>query len=452
MTHPNFLLNSRTLIIGSSSGIGYAVASGALANGAKVHITSVTSQKLFAKIAQLQSLYSGAHVSGSVADLSNTETLEANLQSVLDAALPLEPLAELTATTALSAFTVRYLGPLLIGKLVAANPGKYLNPAASSSITLTCRRGADSSTCGRIGANQGECDRSRCSGTELVEQMFKGNPEVLSAFEAASLTKKIGTPEGAAEAYLFSMRSALATGQDFKPHPHHWRVPLGWALQSLPARFPTDPKSTSPPPPAEKLSTKIKQLQSLYPNAHVSGSTVDLSNTETLETDMQSLLDAALKQTGGPLDHIVCTAGEGPNTTPLADITTTRALSTFTKPRKYVNPAASSSITLTSGVLNHRPRRGIFMLGAAGAVEVLTRSLAVELAPIRANAVIVGAVRTELIEKMTGGDEEFYKAATLTREVGTPEAAAEGYLFCMRSALATGQGVAVDGGFFMLPA
>ncbi|KAJ7367053.1 hypothetical protein DFH08DRAFT_797895 [Mycena albidolilacea] len=217
---------------------------------------------------------------------------------------------------------------------------------------------------------------------------------------------------------------------------------------------------------AEKLSTKIKQLQSLYPNAHVSGSTVDLSNTETLETDMQSLLDAALKQTGGPLDHIVCTAGEGPNTTPLADITTTRALSTFTvrylaplmigkliarNPGKYLNPAASSSITLTSGVLNHRPRRGIFMLGAAGAVEVLTRSLAVELAPIRANAVIVGAVRTELIEKMTGGDEEFYKAATLTREVGTPEAAAEGYLFCMRSALATGQGVAVDGGFFMLP-
>ncbi|KAJ7796150.1 hypothetical protein B0H14DRAFT_81408 [Mycena olivaceomarginata] len=254
MTHPNFLLNSRTLIIGSSSGIGYAVASGALANGAKVHITSVTSQKLSAKIAQLQSFYSGAHVSGSVADLSNTETLEANLQSVLDAAVKetggaldhivytagdsfhSNPLAELTATTALSAFTVRYLGPLLIGKLVAANPGKYLNPAASSSITLTSGilahrpRPGSIPVIGAAGAVEAltralavELAPIRANvivpgavGTELVEQMFKGNPEVLSAFEAASLTKKIGTPERAAEAYLFSMRSALATGQDFK--------------------------------------------------------------------------------------------------------------------------------------------------------------------------------------------------------------------------------------------
>jgi hypothetical protein len=52
--------------------------------------------------------------------------------------------------------------------------------------------------------------------TELAQGMFGGNTALLSAFEAASLTKKIGTPEGAAEAYLFSMRSALATGQGFK--------------------------------------------------------------------------------------------------------------------------------------------------------------------------------------------------------------------------------------------
>ncbi|KAJ7698765.1 hypothetical protein B0H14DRAFT_782230 [Mycena olivaceomarginata] len=169
MAHPNFLLNSRTLIIGGSSGIGYAVASGALANGSKVHITSVTAQKLSAKITQLRSLYPNAHVSGSTADLSSTETLEGNLQSALDAAvketggaldhivytageLPERTsLAQTTAVTALAPFTVRYLGPLLIGKLIAA-----------------------------------------------------------------SLTKQIGTPEAAAEAYLFCMRSALATGQDFK--------------------------------------------------------------------------------------------------------------------------------------------------------------------------------------------------------------------------------------------
>jgi NAD(P)-dependent dehydrogenase (short-subunit alcohol dehydrogenase family) len=249
MAHPNFLLNSRTLIIGGSSGIGYAVASGALSNGSKVHITSVTAEKLSAKIAQLQFLYSGAHVSGSVADLSNTETLEANLQSVLDAAVKESggvldhivytagdgfhstPLAELTATTALSAFTVRYLGPLLVGKLVAANPGKYLNPAASSSITLTSgilahrpRRGVF--TVGAVGALEAvtrglavELAPIRVNAiipgavrTELVDRLSNGNPDI---YKDASLTKEVGSAAGAAEAYLFSMRSTLATGQGF---------------------------------------------------------------------------------------------------------------------------------------------------------------------------------------------------------------------------------------------
>ncbi|KAJ6551641.1 hypothetical protein B0H19DRAFT_1073302 [Mycena capillaripes] len=156
MAHANFLLNSRTLVIGGSSGIGFAVASAALTNGGKVSITSVTAEKLATKIAELQAIYPDAHITGNAADLSSVSTLEANLQSVLDAAVkdnggPLDHivytagdafhrsggLAAVTATTALGDFTVRYLGPLSVGKLVAANPGRYLNPAASSSITLT---------------------------------------------------------------------------------------------------------------------------------------------------------------------------------------------------------------------------------------------------------------------------------------------------------------------------
>jgi short-subunit dehydrogenase len=72
MAHPNFLLNSRALVIGGSSEIGFAVASGALSNGSKVHITSSTAEKLSTKIKQLQSLYPDAHVSGNAADLSPT--------------------------------------------------------------------------------------------------------------------------------------------------------------------------------------------------------------------------------------------------------------------------------------------------------------------------------------------------------------------------------------------
>jgi NAD(P)-dependent dehydrogenase (short-subunit alcohol dehydrogenase family) len=254
MAHPNFLLNSRTLIIGGSSGLGFAVASAALSNGSKVHITSVTADKLSAKITQLQSLYPTAHVSGSVADLSSTETLETNLRSVLDAAVKetsgvldhivytagdgrsREPLAEATTVSVLKPFTVRYLGPLLVGKLVAANPGKYLTSTASSSITLTSGfmahrpRPGVSTMIGVSGAVEvltralavdlapirvnvvipGFVD------TELVQRTLEKNTAMLSVFEGASLTKKIGTPEGAAEAYLFCMRSALATGQGFK--------------------------------------------------------------------------------------------------------------------------------------------------------------------------------------------------------------------------------------------
>ncbi|KAF8172012.1 short chain dehydrogenase [Mycena galopus ATCC 62051] len=254
MAHPNFLLNSRALIIGGSSGIGFAVASAALSNGSKVHITSTAAEKLSTKITKLQSLYPGAHVSGSVVDLSDAETLEANLQSILDAAVKetggalshivytagefknVVPLAEVTAVTALIPFTVRYLGPLLIGKLVAANPGKYLNPTHSSSITFTTgvlahRPQPGMSTRIPVAGAVEVLTRALAVDlapirvnvvipglvdTELVQGMTGGNKDLLKKFTAASLTKEAGTPEGAAEAYLFCMRSTLATGQGFK--------------------------------------------------------------------------------------------------------------------------------------------------------------------------------------------------------------------------------------------
>ncbi|KAF8171976.1 short chain dehydrogenase [Mycena galopus ATCC 62051] len=217
---------------------------------------------------------------------------------------------------------------------------------------------------------------------------------------------------------------------------------------------------------AEKLATKITQLQSLYPNARISGSAADLSNTEVLETNLQSILDAAVKETGGPLDHIVHTAGDGVKLTPLAEITAATGLSIFTvrylgplligklvaaNPGKYLNSAHSSSITFTSGTRAHRPRPGIStMIPVAGAVEVLTRALAVDLAPIRVNVVIPGLVATELLQGVPKDVFDRYQAASLTKEAGTPEGAAEAYLFCMRSALATGQGFKIDNGALMV--
>ncbi|KAF7346541.1 NAD(P)-binding protein [Mycena sanguinolenta] len=209
------------------------------------------------------------------------------------------------------------------------------------------------------------------------------------------------------------------------------------------------------------------KLQSLYPNAHISGTAADLSCTDTLEVALQTILDAAVKETGGPLDHIVYTAGDGVNPVPLAQMTAAGAISPLTiryigpllvgklvaaNPGKYLKPATSSSITLTSGIMAHKPQPFVFTLGTGGAIEVLTRSLAVALAPIRVNVIVPGAVQTELIERISArnpGAIGMIKAASLTKEIGSAEGAAEAYLFCMRSALATGQSFIIDGGHLM---
>ncbi|KAJ7775488.1 hypothetical protein B0H16DRAFT_46158 [Mycena metata] len=251
MAHPNVLLNSRTLVIGGSDGIGFAVASGALASGSRVHITSSRPEKLTAKIQLLQSFYPGVvHVTGSVVELSNTETLETNLKAVLDNAVgdtggPLDhiiytaggnlhstPLAETTASTALDGFTIRYLGPLLVGKLVAAHPGRYLTSAVGSSITLTsgmwAHRPAKGFNVAMVGATEVlarnfavELAPIRTNVIiagpvqgDLLEKLAGGKEGVLKVAEG-TLTKEVGGPEGMAEAYLFCMRSTHATGQGF---------------------------------------------------------------------------------------------------------------------------------------------------------------------------------------------------------------------------------------------
>jgi NAD(P)-dependent dehydrogenase (short-subunit alcohol dehydrogenase family) len=58
---------------------------------------------------------------------------------------------------------------------------------------------------------------------------------------------------------------------------------------------------------------------------------------------------------------------------------------------------AGGSIVLTSGIIAVRPSAGAaLMAGGAAATEGLTRGLAVDLAPVRVNAVRPGAIHTSL--------------------------------------------------------
>ena len=106
---------------------------------------------------------------------------------------------------------------------------------------------------------------------------------------------------------------------------------------------------------------------------------------------------------------------------------------------------------MTTGAAGRRPRKGWTLAASiCGAMEALTRALAVELAPIRVNAVCPGVVRTELWNDMTEPDRDaLYRniAQSLpVGRVGEPEDLAHAYLYLMREGYSTGQVIVVDGG------
>jgi len=112
--------------------------------------------------------------------------------------------------------------------------------------------------------------------------------------------------------------------------------------------------------------------------------------------------------------------------------------------------APGGSITLTSGMSAFRPQKGSVMATAmAGSIEHLTYGLAVELAPIRVNAVFPGGVATEIFrnlpEPIRSAEEKRFAKQPLPR-IGEPDEVAQAYLYVMTCGYATGQIIKVDGG------
>jgi NAD(P)-dependent dehydrogenase (short-subunit alcohol dehydrogenase family) len=109
------------------------------------------------------------------------------------------------------------------------------------------------------------------------------------------------------------------------------------------------------------------------------------------------------------------------------------------------------SIVLTTGVAGQRPDKGwVVAASVCGTIEALTRALALELAPIRVNAVSPGVVRTNLWQIMTAAEREHLfdslgKSLPVGR-VGEPHDIAQAYLFLMQEGFGTGQTLVVDGG------
>ncbi|KAI8275183.1 hypothetical protein K4K60_008849 [Colletotrichum sp. SAR11_57] len=211
-----------------------------------------------------------------------------------------------------------------------------------------------------------------------------------------------------------------------------------------------------------RISATVAEFQSTYPGANVCGIAADLAQVDTIEANLEKVLKTAVAELGGPLERIAYTAGDAFDFEPLSTVTAANAYASWTvrylgpllvgklvivNPGMYLKAASSSSITLTSGIHGSKPFPGLSKsIGWCGAVETLTRALAVDLAPIRVNNVSPGAIRTPMLEKLPDEAIAGFVQNQLVREVGTVQQTAEAYLFSVRCSFATGQQFVIDGG------
>jgi NAD(P)-dependent dehydrogenase (short-subunit alcohol dehydrogenase family) len=164
----------------------------------------------------------------------------------------------------------------------------------------------------------------------------------------------------------------------------------------------------------------------------------------------------------GPFDHLAYTAGDwsASGRGALAGLAVAEAGAIF-KVRFWgavfacqaaqATIAPGGSITLTNGMIAHRPSKGSALSTAmAGAIEHLTEGLAVEMAPLRVNCVCPGMVRTEVWNSIPEDGREARIAEMTKRQliprIGEPAEVAQAYLYLMRGGYTTGQVLQVDGG------
>jgi len=162
----------------------------------------------------------------------------------------------------------------------------------------------------------------------------------------------------------------------------------------------------------------------------------------------------------GSFDHLAFTAGETLQIGAIADtdleparraldVRVWGAYATFKHAVPHLRPGGS--IVLSSGIAGTRPEPNWAVAASiCGALDALTRALAVELAPIRVNAVAPGVVRGDLWREMNEEDRsamyDSSSEALRVGRVGEVSDIAETFLYLMRNGYSSGTIVTVDGG------
>jgi len=205
---------------------------------------------------------------------------------------------------------------------------------------------------------------------------------------------------------------------------------------------------------AERVQGTVERLKNAnLGKGAVEGFAVDGKD----ETAMKKLLADI-----GEVDHIVWSSGDGlplgfPNMDPdvmkgAFDVRFWGAV-TVAQNAKF---KPKGSFTLTTGSVIRKPgKTWSIAAGVMGAVDGITRGLAVDLAPIRVNSVCPGFVKTELWRDFSVEQrEQMFAAAAeklLVKHVADPHEVAEAYLFVMKCDYITGQSIQVDGGAVLAP-
>ena len=197
---------------------------------------------------------------------------------------------------------------------------------------------------------------------------------------------------------------------------------------------------------AERVQKAVESL-----GGAAQGQAIDVSDERAVAAFFSEL---------GEFDHLVFSAGDSLRLNDLASTDLQQARHAFElrywsalAAVKYGSPyiRKGGSIVLTTGIAGQRPRKGwVLAASVCGTIEALTRALAVELAPIRVNAVSPGLVRTNLWQNMDAAEREQLFESVGNRlpvgRVGEADDIAQAYLFLMQEGFSTGQTVVIDGG------
>jgi NAD(P)-dependent dehydrogenase (short-subunit alcohol dehydrogenase family) len=163
----------------------------------------------------------------------------------------------------------------------------------------------------------------------------------------------------------------------------------------------------------------------------------------------------------GPIDHLVLAASPGAvGAGPIADLDESALRQAFdgkffahVKAIQAALPRlrAGGSVTIISAVSARVALAGTVALAAAnGALEAIVRPLAVELAPIRVNAVSPGVIDTPWWDGMPDDQRRAYfdamAAATPVRRVGRPEDVADAVAYLAGAGFVSGTVLECTGG------